>query len=123
MNDAILNHINLCRSSFLYFIEKELMANPSNQQLEAVQAIQDAVDKKARPYISIRSGHGTGKTSFLAWLILWVGLTRDDAKIPTTAPVSDQLTNLLLPEVNKWKLKMSDEFQKLVEIQSKDVRF
>lgn len=66
---------------------------------------------------------GTGKTSFLAWLILWVGLTKEDAKIPTTAPVADQLSNLLLPEINKWKLKMSDEFQKLVEVQSKDVRF
>lgn len=67
--------------------------------------------------------HNTGKTSFLAWLILWVGLTKDDAKIPTTAPVSDQLKNLLIPEVNKWKNKMSDEFQKLVEVQSTDVRF
>ena len=123
MNKVILEHIDNCRKSFLYFITKELLANPSNQQLQAIQAVQDAVDKKALPYISIRSGHGTGKTSFLAWLILWVGLTQEDAKIPTTAPVADQLSNLLLPEVSKWKNKMSDEFQKLVEVQSKDVRF
>lgn len=66
---------------------------------------------------------GTGKTSFLAWLILWVGLTKEDAKLPTTAPVAAQLTNLLIPEVNKWKSKMSTEFQQLVEVQSQDVRF
>lgn len=123
MDKIIAQHIDNCSNDFLYFIEKELLAIPSNQQLLAIQAVQDAVDKKEKPYISIRSGHGTGKTSFLAWLILWVGLTKEDSKIPTTAPVADQLTNLLLPEVTKWRNKMSDEFQKMVEVQSKDVKF
>lgn len=123
MENKVLNHIDKCRQSFLYFIEKELLATPSNQQLEAIDAVQKAINKEAKPYVSIRSGHGTGKTSFLAWLILWVGLTQNDAKIPTTAPVSAQLTNLLIPEVSKWKCKMSNEFQQIVDIQSKDIRF
>ena len=117
MKDIVEEHLDNCSKSFLYFVEKELLAIPSNQQLEAIQAVQDAVDKKAKPYISIRSGHGTGKTSFLAWLILWVGLTKYDAKLPTTAPVAAQLTNLLIPEVNKWKFKMSDDLQKMIEVQ------
>ena len=123
MKDIVEEHLDNCSKSFLYFVEKELLAIPSNQQLEAIQAVQDAVDKKAKPYISIRSGHGTGKTSFLAWLILWVGLTKYDAKLPTTAPVAAQLTNLLIPEVNKWKFKMSDDLQKMIEVQTQDVKF
>lgn len=123
VNEVILNHIDRCSESFDYFIREELGAEPTNQQQEFINAVQDGADGKALPYISVRSGHGTGKTSSLAWLILWIGLTREDAKLPTTAPVAAQLTNLLIPEVNKWKNKMCTEFQTLVEIQSQDVKF
>lgn len=109
--------------SFDFFVREVLGAEPSNQQQEAIDAVQSAVDGDELPYISIRSGHGTGKTSFLAWLILWVGLTRSDAKLPTTAPVAAQLVNLLIPEVGKWKNKMPKEIGDLVEVQSQDVKF
>lgn len=123
MNEEVLKHIDNCSESFDYFVKEELGANPSNQQQEFINAVDNAVNGNALPYISVRSGHGTGKTTALAWLILWVGLTKDDAKIPTTAPVAAQLTNLLLPEVSKWKSKMCSEFQELVEVQSQDVKF
>lgn len=123
MNEVIYEHIDKCSQSFDYFVREELNVIPSNQQQLFINAVQNAVDGKALPYISVRSGHGTGKTTALAWLILWVGLTKEDAKLPTTAPVAAQLTNLLIPEVNKWKSKMCSEFQSLVEIQSQDVKF
>lgn len=66
---------------------------------------------------------GTGKTSSLAWLILWVGLFFDDAKLPATAPVSDQLRKLLIPEVGKWKNKMYPKFRGHVEVMTDDVKF
>lgn len=123
MRTEIAEHIDNCAKSFEYFVKNELLAEPSNQQMEFIQAVEDAISGKALPYISVRSGHGTGKTSSLAWLILWVGLTKEDAKIPTTAPVAAQLVNLLIPEVSKWRNKMCSEFQKLVEVQSQDVKF
>lgn len=110
-------------NDFDFFVRDVLGATPSNQQEKAIKAVQDAVDGKAKPYISIRSGHGTGKTSFLAWLILWIGLTRKDAKLPTTAPVSAQLINLLIPEVRKWAHKMPPELSQIVDVQTQDVKF
>lgn len=123
MNEVIFQHLDNCHNSFDYFVRNELQAIPSEQQDNAISSVQKAIDGKAIPDISIRSGHGTGKTSFLAWLILWGGLCHQDVKIPATAPVAAQLINQLIPEVRKWAHKLSDELQQLVDIQSQDVKF
>jgi len=109
-------------NSFDFFVKDLLGANPTPDQQKFINAVQKAVDGQGKNYISVRSGHGTGKTACLSWLILWIGLTRKDAKIPTTAPVSAQLINLLLPEVKKWSSK-TIEISKLVEVQTQDVKF
>ena len=108
--------------SFDFFVKEILCANPTPDQQQFISAVQNAVDGKAKRYISVRSGHGTGKTACLSWLIIWVGITRKDAKIPTTAPVSAQLVNLLIPEVRKWANK-TPEINNLVEVQTQDVKF
>lgn len=123
MPEAMAEHLDRCHESFDYFIRHELGATPTDDQQRAIDAVQNAMDGKALPDISIRSGHGTGKTSFLAWLILWTGTCYEDVKIPTTAPVAAQLINLLIPEVKKWKTKMSDELQQIVDVQAQDVKF
>lgn len=109
--------------SFDFFVRDILKANPSDDQQKFINAVQKAVDKEDKQSISIRSGHGTGKTAALAWLILWIGLTRKDAKLPTTAPVAAQLLNILIPEVRKWANKLPQEMKSFVEVQSQDVRF
>jgi len=121
--EQIEQHLLDCHNSFYYFIRNELKAVPSDQQQEAIDAVQAAIDGAALPDISIRSGHGTGKTSFLSWLILWGGLCFEDVKIPTTAPVAAQLINQLIPEVRKWAHKLSDELQQLVDVQTQEVKF
>jgi len=53
--------------------------------------------------VSIRGPHGLGKTTLMAWAILWFACTRpDDTKIPTTASAWRQLDKFLWPEVRKW---------------------
>jgi hypothetical protein len=52
--------------------------------------------------ISVRSGHGVGKTALEAWLALWFPLTRDDAKVGITAPAGPQIEVNLWPELRKW---------------------
>ena len=59
----------------------------------------------SRKRASVRSPHGTGKSTMLAWIILWFALTRSgvtDFKIPTTASVFRQLQRFLWPEIHKW---------------------
>jgi phage terminase large subunit len=52
--------------------------------------------------ISIRSGHGVGKTTLLAWVALHFLLTRYPCKIAVTAPSSTQLFDALAAEVKLW---------------------
>lgn len=52
--------------------------------------------------LSIRSGHGVGKTAFLAWMILHFIYTRYPAKVAVTAPSAPQLFDALAAEVKIW---------------------
>jgi phage terminase large subunit len=110
-------------SDFDFFVRKFLNAKPSNQQQEFIRAIQAAVDGKGKRDISIRSGHGAGKSSALSWLILWIGISQVDAKIPATAPVADQLTRLLIPECKKWHRQLPTQIQNKIEIQTESIKF
>ena len=82
-------------------------------QAEALQAL--AVGDR----VSIRSGHGVGKSTLLAWIILWWLLTRHNAKIPCVAPTQHQLDDVIWTEVRIWRRKLPKEFQDLLLI-SKD---
>ena len=52
--------------------------------------------------LSVRSGHGVGKTMFLAGIILHFLLTRTPCKIAVTAPSATQLFDALASEVRMW---------------------
>ena len=79
------------------FVKEQLGAKPSWQQMELLKAV-------AQPgaHVTVKSGHGTGKTTTLAWLILWFVGFFHDCKIPCTAPAAHQLFDNLWPEIKKW---------------------
>lgn len=52
--------------------------------------------------ISVRSGHGIGKTALIAWIIHWFMSTRPHPQIPVTANTSAQLLMKTWREVAKW---------------------
>lgn len=85
------------------------------QQHDLLLAVERAVQGKGLMRISVESGHGTGKTCALAWLILWFLWTRKDSQIPCTAPTSDQLHDVLWKEVKLWLSRMpkamADKFE------------
>jgi len=109
-------------SSIELFVDECLFAKsdrkPSSQQKAVLQDIDAGVKD-----ISIASGHGTGKSTLLSWVILWVGLFKYDAKIPATAPTAPQLTRLLLPEVRKWREKLPKELKECVTVKNDSVAF
>lgn len=71
--------------------------------------------------IAIRSGHGVGKSAFLAWVILWWMVTHYPTKIPCTAPTAHQLSDVLWAEVAKWHRKMASPFKEWIEVKSDSV--
>jgi phage terminase large subunit len=91
------------------FAKEALGATPTEQQWEASRAI-----VKTRR-VSIRSGHGTGKSTFMAWCVLWFLACYFPAKVPATAPTSHQLEDVLWSEIAKWHRVLKERFPALGE--------
>lgn len=82
------------------FVREALGATPELWQSDALNAIRD------HDRVSIRSGHGVGKTALLSWLILWWICTRMPSKIACTAPTAHQLEDVLWAELQFWHGKL-----------------
>jgi phage terminase large subunit len=82
-------------------------AAPTEQQWEASRAIVE------RRRVSIRSGHGTGKSAFMAWCVLWFMSCYYPCKVPSTAPTSHQLEDILWAEIAKWHAAMRERVPQL----------
>lgn len=78
------------------FAQEVLGAEPTEQQWDGSRALVE------RRRVSIRSGHGTGKSTFMAWCVLWFLACYFPAKVPATAPTSHQLEDVLWAEIAKW---------------------
>jgi phage terminase large subunit len=89
------------------FAKEVLGAEPTEQQWQASRAIV----KERR--VSIRSGHGTGKSTFEAWCVLWFLSCYFPAKVPATAPTSHQLEDVLWAELAKWHRVMRERYPAL----------
>jgi len=93
------------------FVTEALGAVPTEQQERVLREVSPG------SHISIRSGHGVGKTALLSWTILWFMCTRADARIPCTASTHSQLRDILWPEIAKWLGKLPLDFQNCIEWQ------
>jgi hypothetical protein len=78
------------------FVEDIILAKPSKEQSDILRSIAN------NSMVSVRSGHGTGKSAVEAWAVIWFMATRSFPKIPCTAPTQHQLFDILWAEINKW---------------------
>ena len=92
------------------------------QQYVIVLAVERAVNKEGQNFISVASGHGIGKSSILAMLILWYLATHPDAQVPCTAPTSTQIHDILWKEVSIWMKKMPTWLQAKYEWTNEYIR-
>lgn len=90
-------------------------------EADAFQAavVRDVASGKRR--ISLRSGHGVGKTTVLAWLICWFISTRYPQKTVCTAPTEGQLFDALAAETKAWIKKMPPALRDQFEIQAERI--
>lgn len=89
------------------FAQEVLGAKPTDQQWNASRAI------VAKRRVSIRSGHGTGKSAFMAWCVLWFMACYFPCKVPCTAPTGHQLSDILWAEIAKWHRAMRERLPEL----------
>lgn len=95
----------------LKFVSAVMGAAATPQQIEGFRAI-----RQYGAHVSIRSGHGTGKSTFLSWVALWFLVCFDDCKIPCTAPSAHQLQDILWSELSFWHSQMSQPYRSMIEI-------
>ena len=98
---SVKEKMSLYRQDPEVFVREILKGEPTKQQIDLLQAV-----AKPGAKVSVRSGHGTGKTTPMAWLVLWFLCTRKNVKIPCTAPTQAQLRDVLWAEIAKWRERM-----------------
>ena len=68
--------------------------------------------------MSVRSGHGTGKSTTASWAMLWFLLLRYPVKVVVTAPTSSQLVDAMFAELKRWINELPRELQELLNVKS-----
>lgn len=66
--------------------------------------------------IAIRSGHGVGKTTLLAWLTLWHACFRFPQRTAVTAPTEKQLYNAYWADVKVWHGRLPEALRSRLAI-------
>lgn len=100
----------------MLFVREVLGEEPDPWQCDLLNAVAQGERR-----ISVRSGHGVGKTACLSWLIIWWTLCRFPQKTVATAPTSSQLFDALASEVKGWIGKLPPELQALIEIKAERI--
>lgn len=67
---------------------------------EVGRVVDEALEGALR--FAVGSGHGVGKTTLVAWLILWFMSTRPNPQVVVTANTNAQLTTKTWRELAKW---------------------
>lgn len=95
------------------FVREILGATPEPYQEDLLRAVGRGERK-----ISVRSGHGTGKSTALSWSMLWFCLFRFPNKVVVTAPTTAQLYDALFAELKRWIGELPEALSILLEVKA-----
>jgi hypothetical protein len=113
--DAVVT-INRYRYDPIAFVREVIGDEPDAWQLEALR------DYAEQDRISIRSGHGVGKSKFLSWIIIHFLCTRWPAKVPITGSNYDQLKATLWAEVASTMRQLPPQWSDEWEVTTEGMR-
>lgn len=103
-----------CENSREFFITNLLNVEFIEEwQLEVIRHLDGGGDK-----VSIKSGHGVGKTCLCSWLAIHYLLFKNDVKVLVTSPSFPQLTDGLIPEIQKWLSVLPEWMSRQIETTS-----
>lgn len=93
------------------FVENVLEAKPLPWQKEFLNAL-----ARGERRISVRAGHGVGKSTACSWALIWHMTTRYPQKAVVTAPTSAQLFDALYSELKAWINKLPPVLRESFEV-------
>lgn len=111
--NPFLDFVNRYGKDPVLFVREVLGGTPTPYQEEALAAL-----AKGERKMSIRSGHGTGKSTFASWAMLWYLTFRYPCKIVVTAPTTGQLFDALFAELKRWISELPDQLRPLFSVKS-----
>ena len=95
------------------FVRDILRTKPDPWQIEFLKAISSGNRR-----ISVRSGHGVGKSTAASWAMLHYFLTRYPVKVVVTAPTSAQLFDAMFAELKRWVNELPEVLKVLIEVKA-----
>ena len=105
---AFAKRIPLYQKNPVLFAQEVCKFSPDPWQRDVM------MDIASHPRVSVRSGHGVGKTGTEAVTVLWFLTCFKYPKVICTAPTLQQLHDVLWSEIDKWRSK-SPLLQELLE--------
>lgn len=94
--------------------ELEHFSGPEAWQRRILIAIRDGLPLNKAIQLATASGHGVGKSTLVAWIILWALSTFEDTRGVVTANTETQLKTKTWAELGKWhRLFLARELFKL----------
>ena len=111
MAEALSSFIDHYRDKPVEFVERVLKAQPLDWQKEFLTEIARGTRR-----ISVRAGHGVGKSSACAWALIWHLITKFPQKAICTAPTASQLFDALFAELKRWINEMPAPLRSMVEV-------
>ena len=113
MQNPYLDFVKRYHKAPVAFVEEVLGVTPDPWQKRLLELLA-AGERK----VSVRSGHGTGKSTVASWAMLWFMLTRVPVKVVVTAPTASQLFDALFGECRRWAKLLPPAVGELLEIKS-----
>jgi len=92
------------------------------QQWGILLSIEFLCTHESKRRLSIRSGHGIGKSSVFSWIILWGLVCFHESQIACSAPTGSQLYDNLWKEISVWYNRMPDYHKQNIVISSDHIR-
>ena len=111
--NIMLDFVQRYKKNPALFVQEVLGVEPLPYQAEFLEAIASGERK-----ISIRSGHGTGKSTAASWAMLWYFLMHYPNKVVVTAPTSSQLFDALFAELKRWINELPEALQQTLNVKS-----
>jgi phage terminase large subunit len=111
--NPFVDFIKKYRHDPVAFVKNIFKVEPDEWQTAFLEGIRDNNRR-----ISVRSGHGVGKSTAASWAMLWYLLTRYPVKVVVTAPTSSQLFDALFAEIKRWVKEMPPALSELLEVKS-----
>ena len=96
------------------FAREALQIEPDDWQCEFLRHVADPTKRR----ISVRSGHGVGKSTAVAIIAVWHVLWRTPGKVVMTAPTSAQLFDALFAEVKSLIKRLKPPLNDLLDVKS-----